>query len=166
MGMFGRSSADGEVVDIVDGRGIRRGGRFRVAESNTLPSMTKQEFAAECDINNIMAQYNRTGLVNHVSKYQGRYVDVCGAVSFQEAQNIVLRAQEAFMSLPAEVRGKFENDPGAFLDFVSDPSNKDEMRKLGLLKGVEDVGGKVSEDVRTAEGSVEKPDVSNGGKST
>jgi hypothetical protein len=39
-----------------------------------------------------------------------------------------------FMSLPAKIRSRFQNDPGAFLDFVQNPENRDEMIELGLAK--------------------------------
>lgn len=50
--------------------------------------------------------------------------------------NQIVQAQDMFMSLPSKIRNRFGNDPSQFLDFVSDPLNKDEMRSLGLLKDV------------------------------
>ena len=44
-------------------------------------SMTKQSFADECDINNIMKRYIKDGVVNHLNTYQGNYGDFTGAVS-------------------------------------------------------------------------------------
>ena len=96
--------------------------------------MTKQAFKAECDINTIMDRYARDGLLDHVSKYQGQYADVSAEVDYQMALETIFRAEEAFMSLPASIRSKFDNDPQRFLEFVEDPSNRDEMVELGLRK--------------------------------
>lgn len=153
--------SDGVVRDVPLTAGIWRGGRFRVTSDPKGTSMTKQEFVDECDINNIMAQYQKTGMVNHVSRFQGRYEDVTGAVPFHEAQNIVLAATDAFMSVPSSVRAEFDNDPGAFLAFVNDPANAEKMRKMGLLK--ENPNGEVSRqtvrspDAGKPDGAVERP---------
>lgn len=37
------------------------------------------------------------------------------------------------MDLPAKVRSRFENDPQKFLEFCSDPKNRDEAVSLGLI---------------------------------
>lgn len=98
------------------------------------PTLTKVADAPSCDINKIMARYERDGIIQHVNRYAGRYEDVSGLVSFQEAQDIVRRGVTAFESLPASIRARFENSPEQFLEFVSNPANKEEMRKMGLLK--------------------------------
>ena len=43
-----------------------------------LPSLTKQSFKDECNINNIMSKYMKDGLIGHVNKHQGRYDDLPG----------------------------------------------------------------------------------------
>lgn len=97
------------------------------------PSLTHQCFKDECDINNIMAKWVKDGLATHVMQYQGRYEDLSGVEDYHTSLNRVIAAQEAFESLPAVIRTKFDNDPGRFLEFVGDPANKNEMAKLGLL---------------------------------
>lgn len=96
-------------------------------------SLTQQCFKDECDINNIMARWVKDGLTTHVNRYQGRYEDVSTAEDYHTSLNRVIAAQEAFESLPATIRSKFENDTGKFLEFVGDPTNKDAMAELGLL---------------------------------
>jgi phage internal scaffolding protein len=96
-------------------------------------SLTKQSEAAACDINTIMAQYEKTSLLDHVNQFQGRYEDLGDSVDYHGSMNIVLAAQSAFDSLSAHVRARFDNDPALFLDFVNDPKNLDEMADLGLL---------------------------------
>lgn len=104
----------------------------RVTLQTILPSRTKQEFKDECNINTIMTKYMKTGLLDHVATYQGRYEDVSTGVDLQEAYAIQERAETAFESLPAEMRKRFENDPVQFLNFVLDPENLKEVQEMGL----------------------------------
>lgn len=100
-----------------------------------LPSMTKQSFKAECDINNIIKSFSATGMVTHISQkaQSGQYVDLPDSVDLQEAIATVELATNAFMSLPAKIRDRFGNDPEHFLAFLHDPNNQAEARDLGLL---------------------------------
>lgn len=95
-------------------------------------SMTEQSHAKECDMNHILRKYKKTGLVDHFARYQGNYTDVTGAVDFKTALDIVHAGQDAFDSLPSDIRSRFKNDPSSFLDFVSNPDNAQEMFDLGL----------------------------------
>lgn len=101
------------------------------------PSLTKQADAAACDINKIMAKYERSGLLLHVNQNQAMYADVSSVPDYQGALEIVRKADDMFASLPAEIRAKFDNDPAEYLRFVSDPANKDTMDKLGMLAKAE-----------------------------
>lgn len=98
------------------------------------PSMAKQEFKAECDINNIIKQFSTTGMIRHVSARaaEGRYEDLPDPQDFQESLHIIQQATDAFMTLPAKVRDRFGQDPHEFLAFVSNPDNLEEMRALGI----------------------------------
>lgn len=108
----------------------------KTGEIEQIPSMTKQSFVAECDINNILKQYSTTGVIKHISERaaQGQYMDLPDEVDFQQSLEIVRQAQEAFATLPSSVRSRFENSPAEFLQFLSDPANKDEIVRLGLAK--------------------------------
>lgn len=112
---------------------LRRHGR-RVRFATVGPSLTRESFKDECDVNNILRRFEKTGVVEHVRQTGGRYGDFTGAVTYHEALNQVLRAEEMFMSLPAKIRARFSNDPGEFLVFVEDPANADELVQLGLVR--------------------------------
>ena len=107
---------------------------LRTGELVELPSMTKQEFVAECDINNIIKQYSTSGVIRHISERAatGQYLDLPDNIDFQESLNMVHQAQSAFATLPSSVRSRFQNDPAEFLAFMADPANQDEIIKLGL----------------------------------
>lgn len=98
------------------------------------PSMTKQEFIAECDINNIVKEFLMTGIFNHISAnaQEGRYEDLPDQMDYQQAIHTMRAAEASFASLPARVRERFQNDPGQFLAFCEDPKNAAEMVELGL----------------------------------
>ncbi len=95
-------------------------------------SKTKQSFKNECDINHIMAKYQKTGLVDHIAKNAPRY-GFAPSIDFHTAQNLILEAQTQFDGLPSKIRAKFDNSPQKFLAFCEDPNNRSEMALLGLL---------------------------------
>lgn len=99
----------------------------------TRPSRTQQSFRDECDINNILRNFNVTGQLP-VGSVQPQYGDFSGVTDYQSALNAVMAAQDSFLQLPAKLRARFDNDPALFVEFASDEANKDEMRALGLIR--------------------------------
>lgn len=112
----------GEIVDPKTGELVKE------------PSMTKQSFKEECDINNIIREFGVTGIATHIRQNEGLFVDLPAPMEFQEAIELARGAQSAFDALPAQVRARFENDPEQFLAFMGNPDNQEEMIKLGLAK--------------------------------
>ncbi len=106
----------------------------RVAFECDPVSLAKQSMADECNINNIMAKYQKTGLLDHVNKYSGEYGEAIGHQDYHESMNQVLAAQAAFESLPSGLRSRFQNSPEAFINFVDDPDNIPELIEMGLLE--------------------------------
>lgn len=109
------------------------GERVRVQLTNFGPSRTKQSMKAECDINNILARYQKTGTIAHIAKHEPTY-GFAPAIDYRTALETVRTAEAMFMDLPAKARLKFGNDPYAFLAYVQDPENLEEMRATGLAK--------------------------------
>ncbi|UDN67806.1 internal scaffolding protein [robinz microvirus RP_132] len=105
------------------------------------PSCTRQEFADECDINVLMAQYEKTGVLNHFNNGQPQYLDLTEFPDdLQGSLALMKEAEIAFMRLPAGVRREFDNDPLDFVSFASDPNNLDQMREWGLAAPAEATG--------------------------
>lgn len=100
---------------------------------NNEPSLTRQEFLEESKINNIVDKYTRTGRLPYDSDRLGMYVDVSEVGDFQSALSFVNRASESFERLDPNVRKRFQNSPQALIEFLKDPSNKEEGIKLGLI---------------------------------
>lgn len=94
-------------------------------------SRTKQAPLAECDINTIVKRFNATG-VAPVSPVPPEYGDFTGVSDYQTALHALMDAQATFDDLPADIRKRFSNDPGEFVDFVTNPDNISEVRKMGL----------------------------------
>lgn len=98
-------------------------------------SLAIQSAAEEADINTIVRRFGLTGqLPDQVA--MPRYGDFTGLPDFHAAMNLVRTTQEEFLRVPAEIRARFGNDPQAFMEFFDDEGNREEARKMGLLKSV------------------------------
>lgn len=94
-------------------------------------SLAQQHFRDDCDINVIVNTFVRTGELPD-PRVMPQFGDFSGVRDFHSALNQVLEAQEAFLQLSPQVRARFNNDPGALIDFLNDDANYDEAVKLGL----------------------------------
>lgn len=94
--------------------------------------VTQQQFAEECDINNIVKRF---GLTGELPENIGFPVsgDFTGVSDFKSAMDVVRKSQEAFMELPGDMRYRFANDPQRLMEFLDDPRNREEAVKLGLV---------------------------------
>lgn len=97
-------------------------------------SLTQQSAKDECDINKIMERA-MNGIMPPGSSREPVYGDfTSSADDYHHAMNIVAEAREAFDTLPASVRARFQNDPAEILEFLADGENFDEAVKLGLIE--------------------------------
>lgn len=99
--------------------------------------ITKQAHKDECDIHNILRQYQRTGIINHVAAARAQYGDLPDPIDFQEAQHKLMAASTAFASLPSAVRDHFGNDPAQFLSAFLDPKQDEYLRSVGLIDPIQ-----------------------------
>lgn len=109
-----------------------RGPRVRVSFPAD-EGRTRQEMTKECDINRIMARFDKTGAMEHVNKHAASYGDF-DALDFHSALNLLKRTEQMFAELPADLRRDFGEDPAAFLSYVQDPANLEVLEKRGLLR--------------------------------
>lgn len=95
-------------------------------------SLTRQEHRDECDINSILARYERTGQLP--PERQPRYVH-CDALTYQDSLDLVIKAQDGFKELPARIRDLYGNSPQRFLEAFDkrDPELIDVCKKYGLI---------------------------------
>ncbi len=98
-------------------------------------SPVQQHFQEESDINSIVGRYDKTGVLASSQGYGGvaKWGDFSNVQTLQQAQDGLIKANEAFMALPSKIRDRFQNDPKKLVDFCSNPENKKEAQFLGIL---------------------------------
>lgn len=103
------------------------------ATRNEEPSLTKQSFARDADLNELVRRFGITKVP--VGSFDpSHYGDFTGAPDLREALEIMRDAQEQFEALPSRVRNRFQNDPALLFEFVQDPANREEGEFLGIFE--------------------------------
>ena len=105
-----------------------------VTDYSSEPSLTKSEFKDECDINNVVSRALRTGILPGVDK-EALYGDFSEITDFATAQVKIAEAKQSFEQLPSDIKEQFDNDVTKLLDWIDNPDNEEEAKKLGLLPG-------------------------------
>lgn len=96
------------------------------------PSRTKQEFREDCDVNVIIRRFTKSGLLPNPNNAVPQFVDAASLPDLQTLMQIMIEAEKAFMSLPAQVRKEFDNNAIQFVEFATKAENLDKMREWGL----------------------------------
>lgn len=93
---------------------------------------TLQSQKEDADINVIVKRFGITGMLpqRNVMPLSEDFSD--GVFDFQSALNMLKAAKDSFMSLDADIRARFNNDPARFIKFAEDKENLAELRKMGL----------------------------------
>lgn len=94
--------------------------------------ITKQASRKRCDLPKLIDRYLRTGQMPQTIGKPRFYGDFTNNVNLQEQIDTVRSANAKFMSLPADLRAKFKNNPAELVKFCSNSANLIEARKLGL----------------------------------
>lgn len=94
--------------------------------------LVQQNMAAECDINNIMAKYQKTGELTHLAAIAGQYGDFSDVTDYKTGLERIYAADDLFMELPSSIRDRFDNDPAQFVEFATNKENLEELREMGL----------------------------------
>lgn len=93
---------------------IKKDGYTKVITINDQPSLTDQQWAEDCDVNNIMAKYQKTGQITHSARTQGVYADVSDIPDLMESKQRIVDAINQFDSLPQEIKQYYHYDPYDF----------------------------------------------------
>lgn len=101
------------------------------------PSLTKQSFKDETDVNRILEKFQVTGVLSHLAKFEPEYGDFA-EFDFGGTIMQLQRGQDMFAALPSEVRREFDQDPDKFFKFVNDPNNNERVNEL--LPGIAEPG--------------------------
>lgn len=97
-------------------------------------SLTEQSHKDSCDINKIMATYEKSGVVPVMVNQVPSYSDFSQVHDYQTALNMIIEAENAFMTLPAKIRLEFDHDPAKFLAALEDPNQKARLIELGVVE--------------------------------
>jgi phage internal scaffolding protein len=95
-------------------------------------TLTQQHFKDECDINTIVDRFHITGETPQLTELPS-FGNFEGIFDYQTAMNAIVQARETFMTMPAAIRTRFDNDPQKFLAFCEDKENFDEAARLGIV---------------------------------
>lgn len=97
-------------------------------------TLTQQQFKDETDINTIVRRFGLTGEMppNVVVPMTGDFTDA--VTDYHSALNMVKAADAGFLTIPAEIRTQFDNDPGKLIAFLEDEKNRPKAIELGLVK--------------------------------
>lgn len=108
------------------------GGDEELATVNNEDSLTNQADAQDCDINIIVKKYGITGQIPQITGLEPLYGDFTEIGDYHEMVQRIRQANDAFMTIPAEIREQFDNDPGRFVSFASDEKNIEKLREWKL----------------------------------
>lgn len=103
-----------------------------VDKAGNIVYVTEQAHKNQCDVNMIIAKYDKTGLISHTTRFEAQFGDMRG-VDYKTALDKVLAAKNMFDDMPSHVRNRFNNNPEEFLTFFENEANRDEAIKLGLI---------------------------------
>ena len=116
--------------------------------------LTRQAFAEETNVNQIMAKYQATGQITHINHHPGMYGDFSKINSLQEAMNQIDAARDIFLNMPAEVRQQFGQDLSKFIEF-SQTASAEQLLEKGII--VEEPQQRVMAQTSEAVPPAEKP---------
>lgn len=105
----------------------------RVQTIFTEPTITQQHFAAECNINQIIARFNKTGVLGDGKPTPPSYADVSLFGDFRESQEKIQKGKAAFAAMPVEVRRLAGGDPSRLWDVLVNPENRQILENAGVL---------------------------------
>lgn len=92
-----------------------------------------QSDALDADINVLVKRFGLTTdspMEAHMIAHFGDFTDLR---DFHSTMQSIKDVEQSFETLPSAVRERFRNDPGEFIDFLSDPGNRDELARMGVL---------------------------------
>lgn len=113
---------------------MKKRGRVYGYEPNDKPNPTKQEFKHECDVNVIVARFQKTGIAPPAVGIEN-YLDVSEMTDYKQAVDMLMAAEDDFKKLPMKIKEEVGNTAQGLLDYVADENNKQQLIDWGLLEG-------------------------------
>lgn len=97
------------------------------------PKKTDQSDKNMTDINNIMLQYMKTGVLPVTQTKVAQYIDNTEIMSLEQAHDQIQHAKELFYELPATIRKLMDNDPTKLHSFITNKDNYDLLVKYDMV---------------------------------
>lgn len=129
--------------------------RKRTTIDCSSPIMTDQSDKNTCDVNYIMKNYAKTGMLSHVTNKIAKYQDNTQVPQLETAFKIVSEAVDAFSALPADIRKLMDNDPSQLETFLQKEEYSEILIKHGLKKRKEvvDITDKIKKEASDVKNS-------------
>lgn len=97
------------------------------------PILTEQTHKELTDINNIMENYVKTGMLPNYSGSPLLYIDETNQPTFEQAHDSIAYARHRFDQLPTSLKNELQNDYRKLEAWLTNPDNQDRAIKMGLL---------------------------------
>lgn len=97
-------------------------------------TLAQQSAKEDADINTLVKRFGITGEIPILDKTPMMNDIFHDITDFKSAMDALVQAEGVFMTMPADVRARFHNDPQEFLEFTSNEKNRGEMEQMGMLK--------------------------------
>lgn len=94
--------------------------------------ITVQAPRDEVNINVIMKKIEKGMMINS-NTGEPTFQDISEFDGLEDSVIKVQKANEGFMTLPADIRARFDNNPVKLINFLSDEGNRAEAEKIGLI---------------------------------
>jgi hypothetical protein len=107
----------------------RKNGTREVKQFCTDPSLTKQSFKKECDINNIVKFWKDHAYDMDMMPYSDEIQDVSEVNDFHTQMNTMTALEQAYDNLPKDVQSKFPTIEH-FYDYIDQQANYTDVSKF------------------------------------
>lgn len=97
------------------------------------PIITDQSSLHLADINNIMEQYVKTGMLPNQTSQSPQFIDNTQIPNLEKAFEITRNALSMFNGLPAFIRNMMNNEPQNLESFITNPENETLLLKYGMI---------------------------------
>ncbi len=91
---------------------------------------TKQAFKDSTDINKLLARAAKGETISHLAKHGAMYGDFTDIDDLLTGMTRLQKGQAIFADLPGEIRREFNQDAGAFFNYVNNPENSERLSEL------------------------------------
>ena len=122
-----------EAVELIDDKKVvvQLPRPERLNTQNKEPSLTSQNEVVNADINHIIRRHMDTGTLGELDYLEMQYGQIT-STDLLDAKKMIAAAEKEFMKLPSELRKKFGQDAGAWVDFATNPDNYDQLVKWNM----------------------------------